>query len=101
MSGTALAAGVGEHDRRLAPGRSRDTIFNRNGGEPESPDPVLGQDALSCQTRFHPPYPRVQLQNWRVGLVLKCHRVEGRVEAWSLPGAHRNWLASSINDFTP
>ncbi len=34
MSDTALAAGVGENDRRLAPCRSRDTIFNRNGGEP-------------------------------------------------------------------
>ena len=34
MSGKALAAGVGENDRRLAPCRSRDTIFNRNGGEP-------------------------------------------------------------------
>ena len=32
-----LAAGVGENDRRLAPYRSRDTIFNRNGGESENP----------------------------------------------------------------
>ena len=39
MSGTALAAGVGENDRRLAPCRSRDTIFNRNGGEPKKGKP--------------------------------------------------------------
>ena len=42
---------------------SRNTIFNRNGGEPESPDPGLEQDTLSCQTRFHRPNPRAQLQN--------------------------------------
>ena len=34
MSGTALAAGLGENNRRLAPYRSQNTIFNTNGGEP-------------------------------------------------------------------
>ena len=34
VSGTALAAGLGENNRRLAPYRSQNTIFNTNGGEP-------------------------------------------------------------------
>ena len=54
MSGTALAAGLGENNRRLAPYRSQNTIFNTNGGEPIYPAHIWSRTNLEDDSRLRP-----------------------------------------------